>query len=101
MLRRPTPSKLIVACLAAAVLLIAADLAAACPTCKDALAHDPASANLARGVYYSILFMVTMPYLIFGSLCAYFYWMVCRAKKQQAASAAPRRDLVAPEGSGG
>jgi len=77
------------AVLALAVVLLVADFAAACPTCKDNLAHDPASANLARGIYYSILFMISMPFLIFGSLCAYFYWEVCRARKRQAAEQSP------------
>ena len=73
------------AALAMALVLLAADFASACPTCKDNLAHDPASANLARGIYYSILFMISMPFLIFGTLCSYFYWEVCRARKRQAA----------------
>ena len=75
--------------MALAVVLLVADFAAACPTCKDNLAHDPVSANLARGIYYSILFMISMPFLIFGSLCTYFYWEVCRARKRQAAEQSP------------
>ena len=43
-------------------------------------AQCDATANLARGYAYSILFMLSMPPLIFGSLCAYFYWEVRRAK---------------------
>jgi hypothetical protein len=88
MLRSRTISTLRTAGLAVALVLLAASFAAACPTCKDNLAHDPASANLARGLYYSILFMISMPFLIFGSLCAYFYWEVCRARKRQAHEAA-------------
>ena len=71
--------------LALGLALVMAGVATACPTCKDNLAHDPASANLARGIYYSILFMISMPFLIFGTLCSYFYWEVCRARKRQAA----------------
>lgn len=74
------------ACLALALVVLLADFASACPTCKDNLAHDPASASLARGLYYSILFMISMPFLIFGSLCGYFYWEVRRARKLQTAS---------------
>ena len=69
-----------------AAVLVLADVAAACPTCKDNLAHDPATSNLARGFYYSILFMISMPFLIFGSLCSYFYWEVRRARARQAAA---------------
>ena len=59
-------------------------MAMACPTCKESLAHDPASANLARGYAYSILFMLSMPPLILGGLSAYFYWEVRKAKARQA-----------------
>ena len=74
-------------CLAVALLLIAADGASACPTCKENLAHN--GQNLARGFYYSILFMVSMPFLIFGGLCSYFYWEVCRARARQQPSESP------------
>jgi hypothetical protein len=74
---------ILAACLLA--LLAVADIVLACPTCKDALGHDPATANLARGYAYSILFMLSMPPLILGSLCAYFYWEVRRAKARQSA----------------
>ena len=70
------------------LVLIAATLSAAiataCPTCKDSLAHDPASANLVRGYAYSILFMLSMPPLILGGLSAYFYWEIRKAKARQA-----------------
>jgi hypothetical protein len=33
--------------------------------------------------------MISMPFLIFGSLCAYFYWEVCRARKRQTTQPAP------------
>jgi hypothetical protein len=82
MLRR-FGSSLLFCCLALALVLIAADWASACPTCKDNLAHN--GQNLARGFYYSILFMLSMPFLIFGGLCSYFYWEVCRARKSQLA----------------
>ena len=62
------------------------NVALACPTCKDSLAHDPASANLVRGYAYSILFMLSMPPLIFCGLSAYFYWEVRKAKARQAQS---------------
>jgi hypothetical protein len=73
------------ALLALAGSLVFASIAVACPTCKDNLASDPASANLVRGYAYSILFMLSMPPLIFGGLSAYFYWEVCKARAQQAA----------------
>ena len=60
-----------------AIVLIAitlAGVAAACPTCKDSVAeNDPQLQRMAAGYYYSILFMLSMPFLIvttFGT-CAY------------------------------
>ena len=64
-------------------------LAEACPNCKDAISGDPAQQGLAKGLYYSILFMMSMPFFIFGSLSAYFYYLVrCdqHAKARQASS---------------
>ena len=65
---------------ALALVLVLGGVALACPTCKDQLAHDPASANIARGYAYSIVFMLSMPPLIFGGLCAYFYWEIRKAR---------------------
>ena len=78
------------------LVLLLAGAATACPTCKDQLAHDPASANLARGFYYSILFMLSMPPLILGGLSAYFYWEVRKARARQAA--APTELRASPSG---
>ena len=69
----------------AAVLLLAA-AATACPTCKDNMAHDPASANLVRGYAYSILFMLSMPPLILSGLSLYFYYEVRKARALAAKS---------------
>jgi hypothetical protein len=74
--------------LAMVVVLVACNAALACPTCKDQLAHDPESANIARGYAYSIVFMLSMPPLIFSSLCAYFYWEVRKARARAAAEPA-------------
>lgn len=98
--RSQIPQKLAVCCAALILVLAIAGVSSACPTCKDDLAHDPASANLARGFYYSILFMVSMPFVIFGSLSAYFYYEVRKAKARQAAEqvlAEPVAELVEPK----
>jgi heme/copper-type cytochrome/quinol oxidase subunit 2 len=72
-------------------------VASACPTCKDNMAHDPASANLVRGYAYSIMFMLSMPPLIFSSLCAYFYWEVRKAKARAARISAESGPVAAPQ----
>lgn len=68
------------------LLALGTDLALACPTCKESLAHDPAAANLVRGYAYSILFMLSMPPLILGGLCTYFYWEIRKARAKQTAA---------------
>ncbi len=55
----------------------------ACPTCKNAISDDPQQANMVRGYFWSILFMMSMPFLIFGSLGTYFYLQVRRARATQ------------------
>ena len=83
--------------LALAAMLLWTSFVLACPTCKDSLAHDPASANLVRGYAYSILFMLSMPPLIFSGLSAYFYWEVRKAKARQAAKAADANLAADPQ----
>lgn len=78
----PRLVRLLVVCCVLAIVFLG-DVVLACPTCKDNMAHDPASANLVRGYAYSIMFMLSMPPLIFGSLCAYFYWEVRKARAKQ------------------
>src|SRR5688572_14903090 len=77
--------KIAVVGMALIALVMFAQVAMACPTCKDNMAHDPASASLVRGYAYSILFMLSMPPLIFCGLSAYFYWEVRKAKARQRA----------------
>jgi hypothetical protein len=79
--------RLITVLLLSAALWLLADVASACPTCKDQLAHDPAAANIARGYAWSIVFMLSMPPLILTGLLSYFYWEICRARTALAASA--------------
>jgi hypothetical protein len=70
------------AAVVAAVLVLAVGQAAlACPSCK--LAAGDESSSLARGYFWSILFMLSMPPLILGSLGLYFYSMVRKARLAQ------------------
>jgi hypothetical protein len=72
-------------------MLIVAALAAtatACPTCKEGLDQaDPHHQSVAAGFYYSILFMMSMPYLILGSFGCLAYLSIRRAKERQGAVA--------------
>ena len=57
----------------------------ACPSCKDGL--EQGQEHLIQSYFWSILFMMSMPFVIFGSLSAYFYYEVCRARARQMAAA--------------
>lgn len=53
----------------------------ACPTCKEGISEN--GANLVRGFGWSIIFMMSMPFLILGGISSYFYLEVRRAQRQQ------------------
>jgi heme/copper-type cytochrome/quinol oxidase subunit 2 len=73
-----------VICLAIVCLLLLQTAAMACPTCKENLAqNDPAHATLVRGYFWSIIFMMSMPFLILSGLSALFWWEVRKAKLQK------------------
>lgn len=58
----------------------AVGLLTACPNCKDALTVEGARA-LAEGYYWSILFMVSLPFVITGTV-AFFIVRACRTRKK-------------------
>ena len=66
--------------------------AEACPTCKAAVAEN--GGNLVRGYFWSILFMMSMPFLIVGGLGSLFYMEV---RKARLASAQPAAELSQQE----
>ena len=73
------------------VLLITGIIAAimvgtleACPTCKDGIAEGGNSGDLVSGYGWSIVFMMSMPFLILTGLGSYFYYEICRARREQA-----------------
>lgn len=60
---------------------LASNEAWACPTCKQGVAeNDPAGQAMAAGYFYSILFMMSMPFLVLGTLGSCAYWSICRAR---------------------
>jgi len=71
--------------LALVVVLCLADSAWACPTCKEGLAeNDPASQTLVAGYFYSILFMMAMPFVTLGMFGGFAYLSVRRARAAEA-----------------
>ena len=68
----------------------------ACPNCKDSLAaNDPTASGLAKGYFYSILFMLGMPVTILSLLSAYFYMLVRRARRAVALAPAVASETAA------
>ena len=55
--------------IAASIVLLMAPAASACPACKAALASsdDGSGGDLVSGFFWSILFMVSMPFAITGA----------------------------------
>jgi len=73
------------AVLALALVVLLHSAALACPGCKDGLAaNDPAGVRTARGYFWSILFMLSMPPAILCTLGGYFYLEVRRARADRA-----------------
>jgi uncharacterized membrane protein len=64
--------------LCAIVIIVAAHVATACPTCKESLsANDP---QMMRGYFWSIMFMMAMPFSIFTAMSTYFYMLIRKAR---------------------
>lgn len=83
----------IIGALVVALLLLLASVAAACPTCKEGLAqNDPQGRAIAAGYYYSILFMMSMPYLVLGTFASVAYYTIRRARQAHAALEGPSLD---------
>jgi hypothetical protein len=69
------------------LVVLLATVAAACPTCSEGLAgSDPHHRSIAAGFYYSIIFMMSMPYLLLSSLGCLAYVSIRRAKLRQDAA---------------
>jgi len=78
-----------IAAMVVVLVLLIASVAAACPTCKEGLAqNDPQGQSIAAGFYYSILFMMSMPYIVLGTFGSIAYLSIRRARKFAALQAA-------------
>jgi hypothetical protein len=81
-----------------AVALVPA-LAAACPLCKDAaaVADNGGSNSMWRGMYWSILLMVSMPFAMVGGL---IFAVVRARRRREAGMPPPAAPLPFPDSSG-
>lgn len=78
------------------IVMLAATDAWACPMCKAALGSSGRNhGDLVGGFFWSILFMLSMPFLILGGLSAYMYRLVRQARRT---AAPPDPALVDPLG---
>lgn len=73
-----------IVCIALGAIMLLATSAPACPTCKDALLEgDPAQKAFAAGFGYSIVFMMSMPFLILGTFGSFAYFSIRKAQRQR------------------
>ena len=95
-MKRTWASQITLFVLLLAVFFCAANIASACPTCKDAVAaNDPEHAGIVKGYFYSILFMMGMPYAIITCFGLYMWRQVKRARLQNAVKDAAAASGVA------
>ena len=52
----------------------------ACPGCKEAVASQSDGGDVAAGYFWSVLFMLSMPYVILATLGMLFYRMCRKAR---------------------
>jgi hypothetical protein len=83
-------ARLILPAAVAVVVVGACSVASACPSCQAALAGDEAQGDLARGIYYSILFMMSMPFAIVGTFGTLAYRTIKREQRKRDAEQAAK-----------
>jgi hypothetical protein len=84
--RRGGKSAIISVVLTLAVVVLLAGVARACPTCSEGMA-DAQHQSMATGYFYSILFMMSMPFAILGTFCSLAYLSIRRAREREDAEA--------------
>ncbi len=77
---RPIQCRLLTISLALLLVSALSAAAAACPTCKEALAGDPHHQQMVAGYFYSILFMMSMPFVLLGTFGSFAYLSIRRAR---------------------
>lgn len=70
----------------------------ACPGCKEALASQ-SGGDIVQGFFWSILFMMAMPFAFVGAFSGYMYLEVRRARAKAAQqSEQPETESIPPVG---
>lgn len=90
----------VLAIIVGVILAATATEVLACPMCKAALGSQSRNhGDWVGGFFWSILFMLSMPFILFGSLSVYMYTLVRRARREAAGDTGNPRaaDLTADE----
>jgi len=77
------------ALMALVVVLALATLARACPNCASG-EQERAGGDIVSGYFWSILFMLAMPFTILGSFSGYMYYLVRKDRAARAAAGEPQ-----------
>lgn len=81
----------------AAWAFVGAEVVEACPGCADGQAGQGAErANIVNGYFWSILFMMSMPFLLLGGFGTYCYVQVRTARAERAAATPATPNRSAP-----
>lgn len=87
MIKRLITNRPLACGLALAIVAFLAGDAFACPTCKEGIAeNDPHAQSMAAGYYYSILLMMSMPFIILTTFGSFAYRSVKRAQAERDAA---------------
>jgi len=91
MVRKPQKTWLprartVVALAAVLIYLGSSAVAMACPSCKEALASSSGGGDLVTGFFWSILFLLSMPFLLLGCFGVYFYFLVRKMRATRVAA---------------
>ncbi len=74
----------LVAVTGVALTLAMVSIAEACPSCQQAVGTDVSQGDLPSGIYYSVLFMMSMPFAIVGTFAGLAYRAVKREQRRLA-----------------
>ena len=69
----------LVLALAMLLCVLLADSLQACPTCKESLSEN--NKEMIQGYFWSIMFMMAMPFSILTGIGTYFYLLVRKNRK--------------------
>ena len=75
------------------IAMFTTGVVSACPTCTEGLGqNDPQGQAIAAGFYYSILFMMAMPFTILATFGSVAYFSIRRAQKANEAGSIEAED---------